>query len=348
VPDVVLVTGVSRFLGGHIAARLAADPTIGRVLGVDAELPSRDLRRHLGRTEFVRADIRDPLIVKVITAAEVDTVVHASLSTSPGAGRRTVTKEVNVLGTMQLLAACQAAPLVRKLVVKSSSTVYGSSRNDPVVFTEDMGPRSARLTGYPKDAVEVEGYLRGFARQRPDVVTTTLRFANFIGPRIDSVLTRYFSLPLVPTVFGFDARLQLLHSDDAVAVLHRATSVDLPGVYNVAATGVLMLSQAIRRAGRVSVPVPSPMLPLVSGFFRGTGLIDFSPEQMRYLNFGRVLDTRALREDFGYTPKWDTASAFADYVRGRDLRPLLDKGTVDELEQAVIAVAGRARRVVGR
>ena len=37
-------------------------------------------------------------------------------------------------------------------------------------------------SGYAKDSVEVEGYVRGFARRRPDVGVTTLRFANFVGP----------------------------------------------------------------------------------------------------------------------------------------------------------------------
>ena len=121
-------------------------------------------------------------------------------------------KEMNVIGTMQLLAACQKSPRMRKLVVKSTSAVYGSSPRDPAVFTEDMGPKDLPSSGYAKDAVEVEGYVRGFARRRPDVDVTTLRFTNFIGPRIDTVLTRYFALPVVPTVLGYDARVQLLHS----------------------------------------------------------------------------------------------------------------------------------------
>jgi UDP-glucose 4-epimerase len=37
----------------------------------------------MGRAEFVRADIRNPLIAKVISDANVDTVVHASLSPEP-------------------------------------------------------------------------------------------------------------------------------------------------------------------------------------------------------------------------------------------------------------------------
>ena len=247
-PSVVLVTGVSRYLGGHLAARLAANPAIERVLGVDTVPPSRDLLRRMGRAEFVRADIRNPLIAKVIASAGVDTVVHASLSANPGSsGGRTVMKEMNVIGTMQLLAACQKAPAVRRIVLKSSTAVYGSSSRDPALFDETMTAKDLPSGGYAKDTVEIEGYLRGFSRRRPDVSVTVLRFANFIGPRIDTVLTRYFALPFVPTVLGYDARVQLLHEEDALAVLERATCEELPGVFNVAADGVLLLSQAIRR-----------------------------------------------------------------------------------------------------
>ncbi|HEV7907254.1 MAG TPA: NAD-dependent epimerase/dehydratase family protein, partial [Pseudonocardiaceae bacterium] len=167
-PKVVLVTGVSRFLGGHLAARFAANPDIERVLGVDTEPPPRDLLRRMGRTEFVRADIRNPLISKVISTAGVDTVVHASVTANPaGPTGRVAMKEMNVIGTMQLLAACQKSPKVRKLVVKSTSAVYGSSSRDPAVFTEEMGPKDLSSSGCAKDAVEVEGYVRGFGRRRP-------------------------------------------------------------------------------------------------------------------------------------------------------------------------------------
>src|SRR5450759_4232192 len=84
-PRVVLVTGVSRYLGGRIAALLQADPEIERVVGVDTVPPKGDL----GRTEFLRADIRNPLIAKVLAAASVDTVVHMNVIATPlGAGGR--------------------------------------------------------------------------------------------------------------------------------------------------------------------------------------------------------------------------------------------------------------------
>ncbi len=70
--NVVLITGVSRFLGGRLAAQLAADPSIDRVIGIDTMPPRTGDLPLLGRTEFVRADIRNPLIAKVMAQARVD------------------------------------------------------------------------------------------------------------------------------------------------------------------------------------------------------------------------------------------------------------------------------------
>jgi UDP-glucose 4-epimerase len=252
-------------------------------------------------------------------------------------------KEMNVIGTMQLLAACQKTPSVRRMVLKSTTAVYGSSPRDPALFDETMTPKDLPSGGHAKDAAEIEGYLRGFARRRPDVSVTVLRFANVIGPHIDTALTRYFALPAVPTVLGYDARVQLLHEEDALAVMERAASEEVPGVFNVAADGVLLLSQAIRRAGRVPVPLPGFAVGPLGRVVRSTRLIDFSPEELRFLNFGRVVDTGRLRRQFGFSPRWTTTQAFDDYVHGRGLRPVLEPARIEALERNVLSMARALR-----
>ena len=105
-------------------------------------------RGDIGDVSFVRADIRNPVIAKVIAKEDVDTVVHMSVIATPGsAGGRSTMKELNVIGTMQLLAACQKAPGLENLVVKSTTTVYGASNRDPAMFTEDMEPRRGPQRG---------------------------------------------------------------------------------------------------------------------------------------------------------------------------------------------------------
>jgi len=339
---VVLITGVSRYLGGRLASVLSADPSIERLIGVDVVPPRQDV----GRTEFVRADIRNPIIAKVIASAQVDTVVHMSVIATPfGAGGRTAMKEINVIGTMQLLAACQKAPSLQKLVVRSTTAVYGSSSRDPALFVEGMEPRAQFRTGYGKDSTEVEGYVRGLGRRRPDVDVTLLRFANFIGPRIDTPLTRYFSLPVVPRVLGFDPRVQFVHEDDGVEVLRRSVVEEHRGTFNVAGSGVLLLSQAIRRAGRPAIQVPSPAVSVVGSVFRRAGLVDFSPEQMEFLQFGRGVDVTRLHDDFGYPPAFTTIRAFDDFVAGRGLTRYIDPDRVADIEQRLLAQVERRRPV---
>jgi UDP-glucose 4-epimerase len=305
-PNVVLVTGVADQLGGSLAARLAADPDIDRVLGVDTRLPA-DLP---ARVEYVAVDLRDRRIGKVIDSARVDTVVHAAPRASTGP-LRAVIKERNVIGTMQLLAACQRSSRVRKLVVKSTAEVYGAGATAPAVFTE-QDPVPA---GRDREPAEIEAYVRGFARRRPDVTTTIVRLAELIGPGVDTALARYFRLPVVPTVLGFDARVQLLHIQDAVAVLERAALADLPGVFNVGGDGVILLSQAIRRAGRMPLPMLRAAIPAATRLVRGGAPVHFSPDLARLLNYGRVIDTTRLKTAFGFTPCWSTSDAFDDYVR---------------------------------
>jgi UDP-glucose 4-epimerase len=327
---VVLVTGVSRDLGRRFARALAGDPGVERVVGVDAVPPRGDI----GDVSFVRADIRTPVIAKVIAKEDVDTVVHMGIVSSPAlVGGRGTMKELNVIGTMQLLAACQKAPALRTLVVKSSTTVYGASNRDPAMFTEDMEPRRAARAGYGKDVAEIEGYVRGFARRRPDVRVTTVRAANVIGPHVTSPLTAYLRLPVVPTVLGFDPRLQFLHEQDLIDVLRHAAVADVAGTFNVAADGVLLLSQVVRRLQRPAVPVPSFALGGLGPALRSAKVADLSPELVALLTYGRGVDTTRMRTDLGFEPTYSTEKALADF--GAPLTPT--GGRAERLLAAVAA-----------
>lgn len=341
-PKVVLVTGACRFLGGYLTARLAQNPLVNRVIAVDAVTPSKDMLRRMGRAEFVRADIRNPFIAKVIRNGEVDTVVHAAAASYvPASGGRAALKELNVMGAMQLFAACQKSPSVRRVVLKSTSEVYGASARDPVMFTEDTRSRRPPGEGFARDCIDIEGYLRGLGRRRPDIAVTILRLANMIGPGMDTALSRYLAGPLVPTVIGHDARLQLLHEQDALGALERATVAGKPGTFNIGGSGIIMMSQAIRRSGRIAMPVPRLGVVALDAIQRAKRPSEINREQMDYLAYGRVMDTTRMRDELGYTTKWTTQEAFDDYVRGRGLTPIIDPRWVRSMEDRAVAAAQR-------
>jgi UDP-glucose 4-epimerase len=307
--QVVLVTGVSRDLGCRLVRSLAE--TDVEVIGIDVVPPRHDL----ANAEFIRADIRNPVISKVIATRGVDTVVHLAMVATPNsAGGRSSMKEINVIGTMQLLAACQKAETVRKLVVQSSISVYGASPRDPAKFTEDMSARVQPRTGFGKDSLEIESYVRGLARRRPDVVVTTLRLANLMGAGVDSHVTRYLSLPVVPRVLGFDARLQFLHPSDAVAALRLVTDRDVSGTFNIGAADIVTLSQALHKMGRPFVGVPQTAAPLVATLVRRAQLLDFSADQIDALTYGRAMDTSRFTAETGFVPKFSSLAALEEFA----------------------------------
>ncbi len=344
---VVLVTGASRFLGGYLVTRLAQNPEIERVIAVDTQSPTKDMHRRMGRAEFVLADIRNPLLGKVIRNMDVDTVVHASaVAKAPKSGSRAAMKDMNILGAMQLFAVCQKAPSVRKVVLRSSSVVYGSSAKDPAKFTEEMSARRRPTGPFARDMIEIEGYLRGLARRRSDIATTILRLAPTVGSRLPGSVSTYLTSPLVPSVLGRDARLQLLHEEDALGALEHAVVGRGPsGTYNIAGDGIVMMSQAVRRAGGVTVPMPYALFRTAGHALMGSVMKSFTKEELDYFHFGCGLDTTRMRTELGFEPRWTTRDALDDFARGIGLTRVMKTEWVDKAESMVLSALGERTEV---
>ena len=133
--------------------------------------------------------------------------------------------------------------------------------------------------------------------------------------------------------------IQLLHEQDALAVLERATRQRLPRVFNVGRDGVLLLSQVVRRSGRIPAHIAEPAMTIVGRLLCSNHLVDYYSEQIRLLNYGRVLDTTRLRTEFGFTPRWTTVQEFDDFVYGRALRPVIDPKRMASIEHGLRELA---------
>jgi UDP-glucose 4-epimerase len=316
----VLITGVGSHVGGTLARRLERDPRFDYVAGLDTRKP----RISLEHTEFIEADVRNPVIGKLIPQAEVDTVVHNRIVRRPGPGMSPqAMHDINVIGSLQLLAACEKSETIRAIVIRGSAGIYGAEPHAPQFFDEEMTRLFPLRTRFQRDVAEIENYFETYSRRHPDVVCTMLRYQPAIGPSLDTQITRYLSLPVVPTYLGFDPRLQFVHEEDGLEALVAAVERPVRGAVNVAGEGTIGVTRMVRMAGRPTLPVASPLFGAVTTTARRLGLLDFSDDFQRLLRYGRAVDITRLIQEVGYRPRHPTVAAVEDYVRMQDGRRLV-------------------------
>jgi UDP-glucose 4-epimerase len=309
----VLVTGADTFWGGRMIQALEADPHLEMIVGMGARVPSVPFER----AEFVRADQNYSIVNRIVKATQVDTILHTFMVTNSGRASNRRMHEINVIGTMNLLAAAGAAgSSVRHIVVKSSTLVYGCSARDPSTFHEDT-PRSSPAThGIERALLEAESLVRDFSEDNPGTLVTVLRFANVLGPHLTTAVSKNLARPFCPSIFGFDPLLQFVEEDDVVRALLHVTRGGIPGLYNVAGEGRLPWSEVAGICRTRLVPL-SPYSPLrIHPLAR---LFDLPPELSDLLRYGRGVDTRRLAAT-GFTYGATSAGAVRCFIGELRLR----------------------------
>jgi len=312
-----------------LARRLARDKRVEYVVGIDTRAPAGSL----GEVDFIEADLRGALISRLLPQTEVDTVVHCGILWYPEPGKPARSlHDFNVIGTLQLLAACERTPTLSRVVVRGSAAIYGCEGASPLFFTEELAGEMPLRTRFQRDVSELEGYFENFARRHPQVSACMLRFQPEVGADLDAPLVRYFSLPAVPTQLGYDPRLQLLDAEDASAALEAAVWSDVRGAVNVAPSGALSLSRILRMGGRPSIPIPHPLFgPALDRVGGGLGAGPLVGDAVRLLRFGRGVDNRRMRRDLGFEPRRNAVETVRELMRrleGRRIGPPLHPGAL--------------------
>jgi UDP-glucose 4-epimerase len=319
----VLITGLSTYWGGRLAQALEERAEIEAIIGVD----NRDPKVELERTEFVRVTNQHGLLRRIVDAAEIDTVVDSRLVVDSTVTTGRKAHENNVIGTMNLLAACSGPDsTVRKFVFKSSAHYYGCEQDDPAFFTEAMGRPHPPRTPIERDIVEAEASVADFAEKNPEVAVAILRFANVLGPTVRTSHSRLFSLAFVPMILGFDPRYQFVHEDDVVSALEHVVSNDVRGIYNVAADGVLALSEVIGLLGKTYAPILPPWgTGMAAAMLRRLG-VRVPPEMLQQMRFGRGVDNRKLKAT-GFRYRFTTRESVAKLAEHQRLHPIVRGAT---------------------
>ncbi|HEY5656920.1 MAG TPA: NAD-dependent epimerase/dehydratase family protein [Myxococcota bacterium] len=316
-PGVIAVTGLRTFVGRGVVERLLARPAAPRVVGLDWRRPFRLDER----VRFHRIDLTEPTadcrFAEILEREGVEAVVHAAFRTNPTADLEQ-DHELDTIGSLHVMHAC-AAVKVRRLVVASSTMLYGPWPDNPNFLSE-----AHPLRGHPgahavRDRIEMESLLSDWCARYPDAEVTVLRPCWITGPTYWNHVVRYFALPVVPKPLGYDPLFQFVHEDDVLDAFERAIAHGSPGVYNVVGSGVLPLTTLLRLGGKRMLPLPRALLHRLAHHptRRQTG--DPPEAFYDYLRYLWVADGRRGWDAFG-EPVYTTREAWISFVSSRRMR----------------------------
>jgi hypothetical protein len=180
-----------------------------------------------------------------------------------------------------LLGALGRVDQLRHLIVRSDLAVYGTGPRMPSILTPTSAFQPAS-NSYERSLRRLEADVRAFAEERPSVSVTILRLAPILGD--DGPLSDYLALPTIPSILGFDPRLQLLSLDDAAAALAGVIEQETEGTLDIAGSVPLYLSRIARLGGRRLRPLPEPI------FRRLASLLELPDHLVDLLKYGRVVE----------------------------------------------------------
>lgn len=304
----VLVSGMGGELGCKVASLLEDEPWVGSLEGIDVDPPRGRLRRAVFHRIVPGQHDRT---VEVITRFNPHVLVHIAVwepysRASPGRARAlTDDAATSVLGAA---AECRA---LESVVVRSGLEVYGRTRCAVTRPSERVRP--APTSDYGRNLVAIEETAESIAT-RIGVAVGCLRLASVLGPHVPSPLGRVLRMPVVPFSALADPPFAVLHQNDAAAAFVAAARTQLDEPLNIVAPGAITALQAIRRGGRIPIPIFGPEWVLASSlaYVAGAPIPD---HVLELLHRGRLADGSRARELLDFEPTATTSDVIDQVYR---------------------------------
>jgi UDP-glucose 4-epimerase len=291
----VLITGISGNLGRVIA----------RLLYGAEKLVGLDRRPFVGAPDGVvvhHLDIRKRAVEDLFRGGEIHALLHMAISHDPRLPQAEH-HQFNVLGTKAVLEYAAKYGL-KKVVVLSSTNVYGPQPENDNFLTEDAPLLGSQRFADIRDLVEVDMLAQQFMWKHPAIETVIARPAHIVGPTVKNAPSNYLRLLRPWTLAGFDPMVQLIHEEDVGRALALSLEAGKRGVFNLVGPGEVPLSAVLRELGRQPIPVPHLIArPLLQRLFQYR-LAGFPAAELDHLQFLCTADGSRAQRELGFRAQY--------------------------------------------
>ena len=311
----VLVTGGAGFIGSHLTDSLLLNNDEITVVDNFSTGNINNLDHAKSKINIIDGDIRDQNLIER-TVSEVDLVFHmaAALGVNNILNSTLDSISVNITGSDVVLKA--AAKYDKRIVLASTSEIYGKNDKQPLSETDD------RVIGSPQkirwsysDAKAIEEATATVLYQTSGLRVTTIRLFNTVGPRqkgqYGMVVPRFVQNALTNkplNIYGDGKQTRVFcHVSDAIDAILKITKTDnsIGEVYNLGGVGEISINELAQKVIQITNSISK---------------IEYTPYDKAY-PFGfedmlrRVPDITKLKTVIDWEPKKNLDQIITDIMK---------------------------------
>ena len=315
---IIAITGTDGFIGGFLLRTLETDPKYEKIIALDIRKPKILPKKVTFHRVDLTHTLSDAKLAEIFQQEKVDIVLHAAFPISP-LHNIAYAHELQSIGTMYVLNAI-ASTKVKKLIVASTTDVYGAHPSNPNFLTEDHSLKGGFKSLFIRDKVDAEKQVLHFSSEHPDRIVTILRPCTILGPNINNFKTTFLRRPMVFTIMGYDPLYQFIHEDDVTRAFKIAIDEDHPGIYNIVGKGVIPLSKVLKLTGKIGIPTPSSLLYRLTQLMWYTDLFPAPSSHLDFIKYLCLADGSRAEKKMRFTPQYSTKEALLSFIGAHRLR----------------------------
>ena len=286
-------------LGSLVAAKLEAEPWVGKLVGIDVDPP----RRRLHRAEFhLLQPSQRERIVDVVTKFNPHVVINLSVWEPDARAGLVHARQFTADAATAIIGAAAECPALESMVVRSGIEVYGRGRNSPT--RPDEAAALHPTSEYGRMLADIERQAREVGR-RVKIAVGKLRLAPVLGKHVPSPLGRLLRQPIVPYSLLADAPFAVIEDGDAARAVVAAAACRLDTPVNIVAPGAITALQAIARGRRVPLPLVGPEWWAAGKLSHLLGA-PIPEHVIELMHRGRLADGAKAQEVLGFVPALTT------------------------------------------